>query len=210
MSDMEKDSQQPTVFDSDQQQLGETYAKALLGLSSNTAEVDGFVDEVINVAGVVSELPKLRAILESPQIGFDRKASVLDKAFGSKLHKNVVNFLKVLARNGRFDCLGAVAVSAESLRNELAGRVQGVLTTATEVDDDVVKRVAERLSKVVGKEVRLSSIVDSRVIGGMVIRIGDTVYDASVVNQLSQVRSNAVQKASDAIREKLDRFASSS
>jgi F-type H+-transporting ATPase subunit delta len=207
---MENDSQQSTVFDSDQQQLGETYAKALLGLSDNATEVDGFVDEVANVASVIGDLPKLRAILESPQISFDRKAGVLDKAFGGKAHPSVVNFLKVLTRNGRFDCLSAVAVSAETLRNEAAGRVQGILTTATEVDGEVVNRIADRLSKVVGKEVKLTSKVDSDVIGGMVIRIGDTVYDASVVNQLAQVRAKAVQKASDAIREKLDRFASSS
>ena len=210
MSNMENDSQQSTVFDSDQQQLGETYAKALLGLSDNAAEVDGFVDEVANVASVIGDLPKLRAILESPQISFDRKAGVLDKAFGGKAHPSVVNFLKVLTRNGRFDCLSAVAVSAETLRNEAAGRVQGILTTATEVDGEVVNRIADRLSKVVGKEVKLTSKVDSDVIGGMVIRIGDTVYDASVVNQLAQVRAKTVQKASDAIREKLDRFASSS
>ena len=207
---MEKNPQQPTVFDNDQQQLGETYAKALLGLSDKSADVDGYVDEVIEIAHVFNGLPKLKAILESPQIAFDQKAGLLEKAFGGKAHKNVVNFLKVLTRNGRFDCLGAVAGSAEKLRNEAAGRVQGVLTTATEVESDVVNRIAEKLSKAVGKEVKLSSKVDSDVIGGMVIRIGDTVYDASVVNQLAQVRAKAVQKASDAIREKLDRFASSS
>jgi len=205
---MEKNPQQPTVFDTDQQQLGEIYAKALLGLSGQPDKVDSYVDQIKNVAQVVGELPKLRAILESPQIGFDQKSSLIEKAF-SGADQKVVDFLKVLTRNGRFNCLSAAAASAEELRNEAAGRVQGELTTATEVDDSVVSRIADRLSKVVGKEVKLTNKVVAEVIGGMVIRIGDTVYDGSVVNQLAQVRAKAVQNASDAIREKLDRFASS-
>ncbi|MDB2686409.1 ATP synthase F1 subunit delta [Mariniblastus sp.] len=205
---MDKNSQSPTVFDTDQQQLGETYAKALLGLSDKPKKVDTYVDQLSNVAQVVSELPKLKAILESPQIGADQKAKLIEKSFGG-LNKKVINFLKVLTRNGRFNCLAATAVSAEKLRDEAAGRVQGELTTASEVDKKVIDRIAERLSKVVGREVKLTSRVDADVIGGMVIRIGDTVYDGSVVNQLAQVRTKAVQKAADAIREKLDRFASS-
>ena len=208
MSNMDKKLQTPTVFDTDQQQLGETYAKALLGLSDKPKQVDTYVDQLSNVAQVVNDLPKLKAIFESPQIGADQKAKLIEKSFG-KMDKKVVNFLKVLSRNGRFNCLAATAVSAEKLRDEVAGRVQGELTTAAEVDQKVIDRIAERLSKVVGKEVKLTNKVDAKVIGGMVIRIGDTVYDGSVVNQLAQIRTKAVQKASDAIREKLDRFASS-
>lgn len=208
MSDMDKNPQPPTVFDTDQQQLGETYAKALLGLSDKPKEVDKYVDQLSNVAEVVRDMPKLQAIFESPQIGVDQKTALIEKSFGG-MEKKVVNFLKVLARNGRFNCLTATAASAEKLRDATAGRVQGELTTAAEVDKAVAKRIADRLSKVIGKEVKLTTKVDSDVIGGMVIRIGDTVYDGSVVNQLAQVRAKAVQKAADAIREKLDRFASS-
>ena len=59
-----------------------------------------------------------------------------------------------------------------------------------------------------GKQVILAPVVDPEIIGGMVIRVGDTVYDASVANQLKQVRTKAVKRAADAIREKLDRFTS--
>ena len=119
MSDMDKNSQSPTVFDTDQQQLGETYAKALLGLSDKPKEVDTYVDQLGNVAEVVRDMPKLQAIFESPQIGVDQKTALIDKSFGG-MEKKVVNFLKVLARNGRFNCLSATAASAEKLRDEVA------------------------------------------------------------------------------------------
>ena len=66
---MDKNPQPPTVFDTDQQQLGETYAKALLGLGDKPKQIDTYVDQLSNVAQVVRDMPKLKAIFESPQIG---------------------------------------------------------------------------------------------------------------------------------------------
>ena len=93
------------------------------------------------------------------------------------------------------------------MQDEMAGRVQAILTSATPVDDKVKNAIAEKLSSVLGKTVTLNSVIDPSIIGGMVIRIGDTIYDGSVVNQLAQIRVKAIKNASDAIREKLDRFA---
>ena len=90
----------------------------------------------------------------------------------------------------------------------MAGRVQATLTTAEEFEDSTRAKISDRLSSVLGKQVSLSAVVDPEIIGGMVVRVGDTVYDASVANQLNQVRAKAIKRAADAIRERLDRFAS--
>ena len=207
---MEKTPQPPTVFDTDLQQVGEIYAKALLAVGQDTGKVDLLVDQIGEVAGAVSGVPSLKAALESPRIDVSAKLGLLDKAFKGKVDPAVLNFLKVLADKGRFSCLATAAISAGNLRDAAAGRVQAVLTTASEVDDSVRSRIAERLSKVIGQEVTLSAEIDPSVIGGVVVRVGDTVYDGSVVSQLAQVRQKAVERATAAIREKLDRFASSS
>ncbi|MEL7497946.1 MAG: ATP synthase F1 subunit delta [Planctomycetota bacterium] len=207
---MDKTPQPPTVFDTDQQQLGDVYAKALLAVGNESGSVDLLVDQLGDVSEVVSGLPSFQAALESPRIDASAKVDLVEKAFGGKIDQALMNFLKVLARKNRFSCLAAASRSAVRLRDVAAGRVQAVLTTASEVDDSVRDRIAQRLSKVLGQEVSLTSNVDPAVIGGMVIRVGDTVYDGSVVNQLSQVRRKAVERAANAIREKLDRFASSS
>ena len=80
------------------------------------------------------------------------------------------------------------------------------MTSASPLDDEAVERITTQLSKTLGKDVSLQVLVDPEILGGIVVRVGDTVYDGSVVNQLAQVRSRAVKRASDAIREKLDRF----
>ena len=202
------ETKQTTVFDSEQQQLGNVYAKALLAFGAESGNLDQLVEELDGVVDAVQNVPGLQAALESPRIGAVEKSNLLDKAFADKVDKGLINFLKVVVGKGRFDCLGSIASSARSMQDEMSGRVQAVLTSASEVDEGVINKIAERLSKVLGKTVSLQSSVDPNILGGIVVRIGDTVYDGSVVNQLAQVRARAVKRASDAIREKLERFAS--
>ena len=203
------EAKQPTVFDSDQQQLGDVYARALLAFAADAGNVDQLVDELGEVVEAINGVAGLRDALESPRVGVESKVDLLDKAFAGKVEKGLLHFLKVVGNKGRFDCLGAIASSAKTLRDEMSGRVQAVVTSASPMDSEVVGRITDQLSKTLGKDVSLRVLVDPEILGGIVVRVGDTVYDGSVVNQLSQVRARAVKRASDAIREKLDRFTTS-
>ncbi|MDA8563509.1 ATP synthase F1 subunit delta [Mariniblastus sp.] len=205
---MTDSSKQPTVFDTDQQQLGDVYAKALLGAGAKSGSADQLVEELKAVADAVAELPKMASALESPRVSTEAKIGLLEKAFGDKVSKDLLNFLKVTASKGRLDCLGAISGSAARLNDEMAGRIAGTLTTAEPITDDVVERVAKKISGQIGKEVRLERVVDPEIIGGMVVRVGDTVYDGSVVSQLNQVKVRAAKRAGDIIREKLEQFTS--
>ncbi len=200
------ESKQSTVFDTDQQQLGDVYAKAFLSFADDSGKLDALVEELGEVVGVFNELPKFRLAMESPRIDLADKAAMLDKAFDGKCSKEMLNFLKLVAQRGRFDCLNAIHSSAVKAHDEMAGRVKATLSTASEVDKSVQESVAKKLSGILGKEVNLECVVDPDIIGGMVVRVGDTVYDGSVVNQLEQVRTRAIQSAVDAFREKLDKF----
>ncbi|QEG24396.1 ATP synthase F1 subunit delta [Mariniblastus fucicola] len=200
------DTQQPTVFDTDQQQLGDVYAKAFLGFAKESGKLDAMVEELGEVVGVFNELPKFRLAMESPRIDAADKTSMLDKAFKGKCSDGLLNFLKMVAQRDRFDCLNSIHSSTVKAHDEMAGRVKATLTTASEIETSVQDSVAKKLSGILGKEVTLVCVVDPDIVGGMVVRVGDTVYDGSVVNQLQQVRAKAVKKAVDAFREKLDKF----
>ena len=203
---MDETPKQPTVFDADQQHIGDTYAKALLAVGQQDGNVDQLVDELDGFVEAVVGLPKFRAALESPRVPVSAKESMVEKAVGGKVSKQMLNFLKLLGRKGRFDCLTSIRGAAHKLHDEMAGRAQATLTTASPVDDAVRNGVAEKLEKVIGKKVTITSEVDPDIIGGMVVRVGDTVFDASVANHLKKVRSKAIKAASDSIRESLDRF----
>ena len=203
----EESAKHATVFDTEQQQLGDIYAKALLGMSEKTGQTDRIISELTNVVGLLDKLPKLRSVLESPRIGFQEKEKLLDKSLAGKVSKEMLNFLKIVGAKGRFDCLPAISESAQRMHDELANRVRANIITAKAIDDQTRDQVAKRLADVLGKKVEVTTRVDPSIIGGMVVRVDDTVYDGSVVNQLSQFRSQAMKRAGDAIRSSFEKFA---
>ena len=203
---MDHEVKHATVFDSDQQQLGKVYAQALLGFAQQSTAVDSLIEEFDAVVDTVESTPQLKLALESPRISGAEKERLVEKIFAGKVSRDLVNFLKIVGARDRFDCLAAIRAGAQRLHDEMAGRVQATLTTAHEVDDSVRLKLQAKLSTVLGKEVGLSAKVDEAIIGGMVVRVGDTVYDGSVVNQLDRVRAKAVKRTTDAIRQEIGTF----
>ncbi len=204
---MDDNGKAASVFDTDRQHLGDVYAKALLGIGEKTGNIDELIDELQSLVSVVADQPKLRAMLESPRVNLAEKQSLIDKMLKGRASTTFVNFVKVLTRNGRFDCLAAVAATAQAMNDQRAGRVRATMTTAERVDENITQRVAARLGQVLGKTVLIQPTIDPEIIGGLVIRVGDTVYDASIQNQLKQVRSAAIDRANQEIRGAIDRFA---
>lgn len=198
----------PDLFTTEQQQLGSVYAKALLGVGEKSGKTNELLEELSAVAEAVSNQPSLNSTLQSPQVGSEEKLKLVGKIFEKKVSAPMMNFLKVLVGKDRFDCVAAISAAAKKLNDEKSGEVQATVTTAEEISASAKDEIAKQLSKKLGKKVKLDSVVDASVVGGVVVRVGDTVYDNSVVGQLQQVRQRAMEKAAEAIREKLDRFAS--
>ena len=190
----------------DQQQLGEVYAKALLAVGEKSGSTEALIAELKEVSDAVKSLPKLSDALAAPQVSVDEKTALVEKAFSGKTTPAMMNFLKVIVRKDRFDCLPAVAVAAKQMHDQSSGKIQATLVTAEEVDDSTQADIAQKLSEKLGKQVELERTVDPSIIGGVVVRVGDTVYDSSIAGQLEQVRTKAMKKASDVIREQLNRF----
>jgi F-type H+-transporting ATPase subunit delta len=202
------ESDQKTVFDTGLQHLGGVYAKALLGATEkagNTdtvlSELDSFVDDVL--AGV----PNLQATLSSPKVPLEAKTGMIDRAFAGKMSGPLLNLLKVLCRRGRFGCIRAIRQAAREQYNELRGRVEVSVRSAQKLDGDALSLVKNQLQASLGKEVELKVSVDPDLIGGLVLKIGDTVYDGSVVNRLSTLRNSLRTRTSQQIRDQQDRFA---
>jgi F-type H+-transporting ATPase subunit delta len=198
------ETQHSTVFDTGQMQLATVYAKALLGAAGDSAE--SVLDEFDGFVELVAEMPQLGAALASPRIPFEGKERIIDSALGGQISDVLLKFLKVTARRGRLNCLQAIHKALHEVFNQMTGRVEITLKTAVEIDAKLVADLTAKLQDAVGQKVVLKTSVDPNLVGGIVIQIGDTVYDGSLANQLVKVREKALHNTTQAIRSALERF----
>ena len=202
------ESDHKTVFDTGRQYLGGVYAKALLGATEKAGNTEAVLAELDSVSGdVLAKIPNLKATLSSPRVPLEAKIGILDRAFSGRMSRELLNLLKVLCRRGRFDCLSAIRQAARRQYNQLRGRVEVTVRSAHPLDADTLELVSNQLRASLGKEVEVQVSVDADLIGGLVLKIGDTVYDGSVVNRLSTLQTSLLTRTSQRIRDELDRFA---
>jgi F-type H+-transporting ATPase subunit delta len=205
MSD--KPGKKSTAVNVGAQQVAAVYAKALLGAAETTgqtetvvAELDALVHEVLDSA------PKLEAVFASALISAEEKIQSLDRMFANRLSKLMLDFLKVLARHGRLEILRAIQEQLSELYDELRGRLRVQVHTATPLPDGQSGSLVEALSRLLGSKPEVEPQVDPALIGGVVLRVGDTVYDGSVARQLSQAREQMITRSVHEIQSRRDRF----
>ncbi len=197
-----------TVFDTGQQYLGSVYAKALLASSENAGETDAVMAGLQSlVDDVLEQAPGLESTLVSPRVPLEAKESMLEAALANKAAPTLLTFLKVLCRRGRFDCLRAILTAARKQYNDLRGRVEVQVSTADALSAEDLEATVNQLRGALGREVDVQVEIVPELIGGIVIRVGDTVYDGSLANRLKKLRDDMVAKSTQQIRGELDRFA---
>jgi F-type H+-transporting ATPase subunit delta len=196
-----------TVLDTGLQHLGMVYARALLGAAEKAGQTDAVLDELQSlVRDVLDRLPHFEAALASPRVPFEAKEQLLDRAFRGRMNPVLLNFAKILALRGRFDTIRPVQSAARRLLNELRNLVEVRVVSAEPLDRTTRDMIASRLAGLLGRNVDVHPQVDPELVGGMVIRIGDTVYDGSIANQLRR-RSDLVARATQTMRTNPERLA---
>lgn len=196
-----------TVLDTGAEQLGKTYAQALIAAAKNA----GVADDVINqlnqlVDEALANCPSLQAAFASPRVDEAEKVRVIDRLLGDEFHPVLIKFLKVMASRERLGYLQAVRVAAESIYDEMLDRVVATVKTAVPLTDDLRKQITSDLGQFTGKEVKLRESVDTELIGGMIVRIGDQVFDSSVANRLNKLGRKARTGFSSQLSSKLSQF----
>jgi F-type H+-transporting ATPase subunit delta len=187
--------------------VGEVYAKALLGAARSGGQTAAVLEELdVLVGEVLAEHPRLAAVLASPLISHEEKSGLLDRLLAPRVTPVLLHFLKVVARHGRLDALGAIRRQAQRLDEESRGRVRVRVSTATPLDAAGLERIVQQLRTMLSGEPIVESVVDPGLIGGAVLRIDDTVYDGSVANQLQAVRQQMIERSVHEIQSRRDRF----
>ncbi|MDQ2799642.1 MAG: ATP synthase F1 subunit delta, partial [Armatimonadota bacterium] len=124
------------------------------------------------------------AVLLQPLVTETRKNKVLDEAFGSRISPTSLNFLRLLIRKRREDLIDEVMRDFRALVAAQQNRVDAIATTANPLSPGQEERLTQSLQSMTGKTVSLTTNVDPAIVGGVVVRIGDSVIDGSVRGQL--------------------------
>ncbi len=201
----EQNSKIATVFDSDEQHVGEVYAKALIAAAEKDGQVDTVVDQLESlVVDVLNRNPKLDVVLSNPKMPLESKWELLEKVFGGSMNGTLLTFLKVIGRRNRFHALRAIQNCASRMRDEMAGRIQVEVTVPEAMDASRESALITKLASYFKKDVRLTTKIDPQIIGGLVVRVGDTVFDGSIDGQLRMLRKTVSARSEHALRSAAD------
>jgi F-type H+-transporting ATPase subunit delta len=204
---MAETARHPTVLDSAQHYLGKVYAKALIGAAENAGVVEQVLDEFQAFqTDLLDAIPGFEPLLASPRVAAEVKENLLDRSLRGKVSETFLNFLKVVVRHGRGDGLRAMLPAAFALYNERCDCVDVVVTTAAEVTEPVQLAIADRLEAMLGRRINLILQTDPLVLGGLLVRIGDTIYDGTLNGRLQQWRQAAQQRVAQSLRDNSERF----
>lgn len=198
-----------TVLDSDAQQIGELYGRAILAAAGDDAEeIVAQLDSIVHQC--LDSFPHLEAVLASPRVGQLEKESLIDRIFRDRVDVKLLNFLKVLCRRGRIGSLRGIQSQVNELFDEQSGRVRLLVTTAVPLEDHQRQQIAEAVGAKLGKSVRMDERVDPKLLGGVLLRIGDQVYDGSVLGKMTSLKSSVSSGIQKAIRERASSLLSTS
>lgn len=168
--------------------IAKNYAETLLELAQRANDLRGWGEMLDQISDAMETDRRLRTFLESPRVSAQRKNEILQKAYGS-LPRNFLRFLQALVNHRRQMLIPVIAHTYHDLVDAVEGRVHASVTVARPADDSDREVVTKQLSRVLGKNVVPHFHVNPGILGGVVVRVGDTVLDGSVRRRLATLRA---------------------
>ena len=176
------------------EEIAQVYARSLFEVASENDEIDDIREQLGQFVSAMEEDRDLQVFFFSPYFSTKEKEDALDRAI-SGADESFVNFLKLLIENHRMPVIFRVRRAYEALWEEANRLLPVSVTSAVELDEETVRQLGDRIADQTGRRVELSAHVDPDILGGIVVRVGDSILDASVRNRLDQLRRNVARAA---------------
>ncbi len=170
--------------------VARNYAEALFlaGEARGDAAVERYGQVMDAVAAAVEADERIAVALESPRVAKQTKAELLAHALGDAAPEEFVRFLQAVVRRGRQGLFAEIAQEYQGLVDVKLNRVHAGVTLATEPDPGLQRHITERLAAAIGKDVRAHYRTDRGILGGVVVRVGDRIFDGSIKRKLGVLR----------------------
>lgn len=169
--------------------IARRYAKALIQLATEEAAVDEIQKELGYFESVMATSPESSAVFSSPAFTIEAKRALLKEILGGmRISTTAANFLMLLLDKNRLDQLPFILACYQVFADDLSGIVRGTVSSALPLADAQVNEIREALEKNLGKKVLLQVDYDPSLIGGVVTKIGDRIFDGSIKTQLERIQ----------------------
>jgi F-type H+-transporting ATPase subunit delta len=173
--------------------IARRYAAALADIVLESGQTDTVKAELAGWNDIFATSGDLRNVFSNPAISHVSKEKLLESLISrSKPTKTTANFLRILLRNGRLTEISQINDRFDSVLQERSGIVAAEITTAREMPDSERSAFQANLEKLTGKRVTVSYSINEEIIGGVVTRIGSTVYDGSVKSKLESLKEQLI------------------
>lgn len=169
--------------------LGQVYAKALLELAAAQGQTDAVAAETAALLALVDADAQLGALLANPKFGKAEQSALVLRVFKGRVGDLTLRFLQVVAAKGRLAQLGEILASVQSAIAHLRGEIDVTATVPAALDAAATDKLRAEIAAALGKSVVLATKVDPSILGGITLRIGDQLIDASVATRLKKMNA---------------------
>ena len=173
--------------------IANRYAEALFQLSEEENITKEIYNELHDVVEVIKNNKELDNVLKSPLVAKNEKTQLIEALFNNKINNDLKNFLKILVEKGRISSLKSIELTFKELLNDKHNIIEGTVISAIALTEKQVKELEEKLSKKYNKNVTLENKVDESILGGVLVRLGNTQIDGSVKTRLDNIKDQLTQ-----------------
>jgi ATP synthase F1 delta subunit len=174
------------------EEIAQVYARSLFEVAQEQDKLDVVRDQIGEFADALDRSRELQTFFFSPYFSTEEKKDGLDKALEGE-DDVVRNFLAVLIENHRMPALFRIRRELDAMWREVNKLLPVQVTSAVELDEAVTRQIGEEIGRQTGRKVELSTNVDPDVLGGIVLRVGNSILDASIRTRLDRLRKQVAR-----------------
>jgi F-type H+-transporting ATPase subunit delta len=174
------------------QEIAQVYARSLFEVAKEHDELDVVREQLGEIADAIGEQHDLQVFFFSPYFSTEEKVEGLSRAM-QDADESVVNFLDLLIEKHRMPALFRIRREFDALWEEENRLLPVQVTSAIELDEGTVRQIGDAIGEQTGRRIELTSEVDPDILGGIVLRVGNSILDASIRNRLEKLRKQVVK-----------------
>jgi F-type H+-transporting ATPase subunit delta len=195
------------ILDEDALRVSRVYAEALLNLAERRGQAESVLQELEELVGTeAASDPRFEEFLHSPDFGRKEREAILRRAFEGRASDLLLDFLLVLNHHDRLPLLRAATRSYRLLFDRRYGRIPVQVASAAPLADDQVEQLRQKLRGAFQREPVLQLRVDPALLGGLVVRVRDWIYDGSLRSSLLNLHDQLIENSKHELQNRRDRF----